>query len=214
MTNSIDKTIWQTKGQEGEFSFHKKNIWRQTPKFMEQTTKLFEYFGFSKDQFAHQTIIDLGCGSKLRTKYFQKSRIIGIEPLADRFNQEIVWSDLNDCFKLYSFPAEHYIEECFKIADLVISINVLDHCFNFKKIIDNIAKYTKLNGKVFLSFDKHNEVDDLHPLALDEEFCEETFEKAGLVVVDCLKGFGGAIPENTYGHGPYALNYHLTLKKS
>lgn len=202
-----DKNKWQQSAQEGEFRFHQKNKWRQSSDFMDQTRRLFAHFGFPSDAYEGKTIIDLGAGSKLRTKYFTGAKIVAIEPLAERFMKEIHWCDLSDAEKVYSSPAEERIYECVNTADLVISINVLDHCYDFERIIENVAAYLKDGALAFLSFDKHNEPDQMHPLRLTEEVCEKVFAKRGLLVERYSTGAGEIL--RTYGDGDYCLNYCL-----
>lgn len=212
MKNEIlksDRETWETIGQQGEFDYHKANQWRQSEDFMNQTKKLFNYFGLKSDIWEGKTIIDLGAGSKLRTKYFQNAEIIAIEPLASKFIDQIEWCDLNDAKAVYSEPAEHLIQNCVNKADLLVSINVIDHCYDFITIINNVYQYLKADGYAFLSFDSHDEADEMHPLRLTQEICDSIFEETGFKIEYFSKGFGGAIPENTYGHGPFALNYGL-----
>jgi len=204
------KEDWQQKAQEGEFKFHKTNKWRQSEDFMKQTKKLFDHFGFDQDSFQGKTIIDLGSGSKMRCKYFKNAELICIEPLADRFVKEIKWCDLLDADGLYSVPAEVFVNECENKADLVISINVLDHCYNFENIVENVFKYLKKDGIAFLSFDKHDVSDEMHPLKLNEEICKDIFYKKGFEINSLTKGCGQIL--KTYGHGEYCLNYKLTKR--
>ncbi len=202
-----DRDEWQEEGQEGEFIAHQKDKWRETSDFMDQTRKLFSCFGFPAEAYEGKTILDLGAGSKLRSKYFTNAKIIALEPLADRFIKEIPWCDLPDADKVYSSPAEECIDECVNMADLVISINVLDHCYDFEHIIKNIKSYLKDDGLAFLSFDIHYVVDQMHPLILTEPICEKIFVQEGLTVEKCSKGAGNLF--TTYGHGLYCLNYWL-----
>jgi hypothetical protein len=174
---------------------------------MDQTEKLFTHFGFSHDDYKGRVVIDVGGGSKLRTKYFVGARLFVIEPLAERFMQEIRWCDLADAERVFSMPAEEHIEACEDSADLLISINVLDHCYDFKAIIKNVAAYLKMGGLAFLSFDKHDITDEIHPLRLSEKICEELFTQNGLTVIRRTKGAGDVL--QTYGYGDYCLNYWL-----
>ena len=209
MSIKHDREAWQDKAQPGEFNWHVKNKWRPSPAFMEQTIGLFDWFGFHREQYAGRTVIDLGAGSKLRTKYFLDARLVAIEPLADRFRAEIDWCDLDDAAVVEALPAEQLIDAHVRTADLVISINVLDHCFDFERIIENVMAYMRHDGTAMLSFDKHTKTDSMHPLVLTEEVCEATFDKYGLRVVEVTKGGNGMLRRNTYGHGPYCLNYRL-----
>lgn len=204
-----DQKQWELIGQQGEFEYHLNNQWRQSNDFMNQTKKLFHFFGLEENDYKNKIVIDLGAGSKLRTKYFNDAKIIALEPLADKFMQSISWSDLNEAYAVYSFPAEELIDECMDQADLVISINVIDHCFDFEQIVSNIYQYVKKSGYVFLSFDSHDEADEMHPLRLTQEICDQIFKNIGFEIEYFTKGFGGVISENTYGHGPFALNYGL-----
>jgi len=204
------KQDWEQKAQEGEFRFHRTNKWRQSEDFMRQTRKLFDYFGFDQESYQGKTIIDLGSGSKMRCKYFKNADLICIEPLADRFIKEIQWCDLSEASKVFSTPAELLIEECVNKADLVMSVNVLDHCYNFENIIENVYKYLKKGGMAFLSFDKHDITDEMHPLLLNEDVCQKIFNEKGFKIKHLTKGCGNIL--KTYGHGEYCLNYHLIKK--
>lgn len=201
---------WEHQAQQSEFRFHKKDRWRQTDDFMDQTARLFRHFGFAPDDYVGKTVVDVGAGSKLRTKFFQDARLIVVEPLADRFLSEITWSDLRDADEVHSRPAEQLIESLVGNADLVVSINVLDHCFDFPQIVKNIEQYLKPDGLAFLSFDMHAEADEMHPLSLTEETCAPIFEAANLVTEKVTTGVGDALGgPQTYGHGPFTLNYWL-----
>lgn len=204
------KEKWATEAQEGEFNFHKTNKWRQTPDFMEQTDRLLRHFGFTPEQYADRTVVDVGAGSMLRTKFFTGAHLVVVEPLADRFVAEIPHTDLKDAAELYSTPAEQLIDGLVGRSDLVISINVLDHCYDFRQIVDNIRQYLKPDGLAFLTFDMHDKADHMHPLSLTEATCQPIFDKAKLKIEKVTTGVGDALGgPQTYGHGPFTLNYWL-----
>ncbi len=208
------KEEWAAKAQKGEFAFHKGNKWRNSPRFMEDTTLLFESFGFDRDEYAGKVVMDIGAGSKLRGKFFRDSKLVAIEPMADDCVKEIPWTDLTDAYKLYSLPAEDRIEEMADHCDLIFSINVLDHCFDFEKIVENVYSYLKPGGLAFLSFDEHFVTDSMHPLILTDDICLGVYEKVGFKLIKKSKGFDGAYKAKknitTYGHGIFCLNYWLT----
>ncbi len=209
---AVERGQRASQSQEGEFDFHVRNEWRQTDDFMDQTRKIFGAFGLKQDAYRDKVVIDLGAGSKLRTAFFEGATLIAIEPLADRFMEAIEWCNLSDAAEVYSVAAEDCVAACVGRADLVVSINVLDHCFDFDKVVSNIRDYLAPNGRAFLSFDKHDVADEMHPLELTEEVCEKAFAKHGLVVDSCTRGFDGVLGETTtYGHGRYCLNNWLTL---
>jgi SAM-dependent methyltransferase len=207
-TESREK--WSNEAQEGEFRFHKNDTWRQTPDFMQQTGRLLGHFGFTPEQYSGRVVVDVGAGSKLRTRFFTGAHLVALEPLADRFLAEIPTCDLNDAAEVYSQPAEQLIEGLVGRADLVISINVLDHCFDFPQIVDNIRQYLKPDGLAFLTFDMHEKADHMHPLSLTEKSCKPLFAQAKLRVEKMTTGLGEALGgPQTYGHGPFTLNYWL-----
>ena len=100
------KEDWRNIAQEYEFSFHKTNQFRQSDEFEIETKKLFEGFGFKGNDFIGNKILDLGAGSKMRGRFFIGSKIIIIEPMADRCIKEIPWCDLNEAEKVFSVPGE------------------------------------------------------------------------------------------------------------
>jgi 2-polyprenyl-3-methyl-5-hydroxy-6-metoxy-1,4-benzoquinol methylase len=207
---SESKEKWATLAQEGEFRFHKNDTWRKTADFMQQTDRLLRHFGFTPEQYAGKTVVDVGAGSMLRTKFFTGAHLVVVEPLADRFVAEIPATDLKDAAELYSTPAEQLIDGLVGRADLVISINVLDHCFDFAQIAENIRRYLAPGGLAFLTFDMHDKADDMHPLSLTEKTCAPLFAKAGLRIEKVTTGVGDALGgPQTYGHGPFTLNYWL-----
>jgi 2-polyprenyl-3-methyl-5-hydroxy-6-metoxy-1,4-benzoquinol methylase len=201
---------WAVDAQEGEFKFHKNDTWRKTPDFMNQTDRLLRHFGFTPEQYAGKVVVDVGAGSMLRTRFFTDAHLVVVEPLADRFVAEIPACDLTDAAELYSLPAEELIDGLVGRADLVISINVLDHCFDFPKIARNIREYLAPGGLAFLSFDMHDKADHMHPLSLTESTCKPIFDKAGLSIEKLTTGVGEVLGgSQTYGHGPFTLNYWL-----
>lgn len=194
---------WQDKAQPGELAYHVNDKWRPSEKFMRDTAALFESYGYKSDDYTGKRILDIGAGSRLRSKYFIGSEIIAIEPLAEKFINVIEWCDLPDATMLYTQPAERFIPELKDTIDLTISINVLDHCFDFRKIIYNIAKYIKpVTGRALLSFDSHSIINTMHPLMLNEHVCEQAFKDARLEVVWYATGA-------VYGHGEKSLTYLL-----
>jgi len=84
-------------------------------------------------------------------------------------------------------------------ADGVVSINVLDHCYELAPILGNVAGYLKPGGVAFLSFDAHDDTDILHPLRLGDRSVEGSLAGTGLVVEQKATGLGPLGPN--YGQG-------------
>ncbi|GAA2632406.1 hypothetical protein Adu01nite_11990 [Paractinoplanes durhamensis] len=207
---SESRETWAAVAQDGEFQFHKNDTWRKTPDFMNQTDRLLRHFGFTPEQYAGKVVVDVGAGSMLRTRFFTDAHLVVVEPLADRFLAEIPACDLKDAAEVYSRPAEELIDGLVGRADLVISINVLDHCFDFAEIVRNIREYLAPDGLAFLTFDMHDKADHMHPLSLTEKTCKPIFDKAGFTIEKLTTGVGDVLGGSpTYGHGPFTLNYWL-----
>ncbi len=199
--------LWKYMAQPSELKFHVADAARGDSKqFREEIASLFESFGFSPDQFADKTIVDIGAGSHLITSFFRNARIIAIEPLADRYLKEIPSSGLSRAHKVYSCPGETRIEELKAAADFVISINALDHAFAFERVVENLYFYLKPGCTAFLSFDCHDYATTFHPISLTEEKCRKVFESGGFSITKVSHGLGAprpcAVPlGSSYGDG-------------
>ena len=199
--------IWKYITQSRELRFHVYDAPRgDSEQFRKEIANLFEYFGFSPDQFANKTVVDIGAGSHLITSFFQDAKIVAIDPLANRYLKEIPSCGLRKAHKIYSCPAETRIEDLKSAADFAISINVLDHAYEFEAIIDNIYFYLKPGAPAFLSFDCHDYITALHPINLSVERSEKTFESAGFSIAKVSRGLGPALPcaiprGSAYGDG-------------
>ncbi len=176
----IDGEKWSAEAQAGELAFHKRPNFRSDAQvFSEANARFFRSFGYKEDQFEGKTVVDLGAGSKLRGKYFNGCHLVVIEPLASKFIEEVAWCDLKDAQEIYSEPAEKLIDGLVGRADFVFSVNVLDHCYDFELIGENIYKDAKPGGKFCLSFDCHHKVDKLHPIIVNEKVATQIFFDAG-----------------------------------
>lgn len=204
------KLLWQFFSQRGELKFHVGNDWRTTEDFMKQTKYLMNYFGYSSSDFGNEFLIDLGCGPKLRSHYFEKSKIIAIDPLIDDYLSQISWSDIKKAWKYYSCPAEKFIPELQNSVRFIMCINVLDHTFDVDNILKNCYKYLTDDGEFLLSVDAHKSISILHPQSLDREGLEKLFEQTDLKIAQKFVGLGkiGSGYERTLGGE--ALTYILT----
>jgi SAM-dependent methyltransferase len=202
---SVDRKRWSSEAQAGELAFHKRPNSRSDPSWDESNAKRWRRFGFEPDGWQGKLVVDVGAGSRLRTLYFRGARIAAIEPLANEFIAEVEWQDLDKADEIYPVPAEEEIPELVGRADLVVSINTLDHGFDFEGAIRNIRLYLKDSGQAFLSFDQHETPDGMHPLVLNDSIVREILEQCDLEITNFEESdrYHG-------GTGPQALNYWLT----
>lgn len=206
---------WLSKSQPAELEYHIHSEWRHSGDFWPQTQELFAAFGFKPDTYVGKTILDLGAGSQLRTKYFRNCTLIALEPLADSFLKNVDNCDLLQADRIISAPAETLQNDLIGNIDFCISINVLDHCYDFETICRNIFLYLKDGGSAFLSFDEHDgEADPLHPLALNCHACSALLTTIGFRIDKITQGFPEPFKTdrhvNTYGHGAHCCNFWLT----
>jgi|TARA_R100000081_G_C4771891_1_gene146067 SAM-dependent methyltransferase len=178
-----DQSRWEKKGQPAELVHHKGSRSRRSDSvWMAECEKYFKGFGYNSNYFTDKTIIDLGAGSKSRANWFTKSKIISIEPLADKF-KSISHYDLDNVGEVYSEPAEKYLTHLQDTADAIICINVLDHCYNAKIIMENCYKYLKSNGEFCLSVDLHDGRDDKHPIGFTLKSLKQLIEETGFKII-------------------------------
>ncbi|WP_420450886.1 hypothetical protein [Ilumatobacter sp.] len=201
---TAEQGSWKDVAQEGELSFHKRPNIRSGTEWESSNERMWRNFGFEPTGWEDKVVIDVGAGSRLRSLFFEGSKIAVIEPLADQYSAEVEWNDLELADELHSVPAETLVPSLVGTGDLIISINALDHGYEFDQAIGNIAEYVKPTGTVFLSYDEHAEVDELHPLVISDEVSREVFDRHGLAVED-FRVTAGYHP----GLGGGALNYWL-----
>jgi SAM-dependent methyltransferase len=169
---------------------------------MAQTRALFSHWGYDVDDFADQLIVDLGAGSKLRSKCFRRARIVAIEPLANRFRESLSWSDLYEAERVYSVGAETVIPELDGSIAFIMCVNVLDHVYDYSKVLRNAYRMLKPGGELLLSVDLHSgyESDLMHPVNLDRSQLCATVCQAGFSILREYDGLPLPNSDN-YGHG-------------
>jgi hypothetical protein len=166
-------TVTWKQAQAQELKWHRANPWRaDTRRFVDETTALMRGWGFYPKDF--KSVIDAGAGPRLRSAYFD-AKLYAIEPLAKEYQKAFDWCDLQEA-ELFPVPLETFIPNLY--AEFLMCLNCLDHAQDFEKCIENMAKYADI---LFLSFDS-GETDSMHPLKLDQVFCEHAFDEFGLTV--------------------------------
>jgi SAM-dependent methyltransferase len=179
---TINPETWSAIAQKGELAFHKRPNLRSTDQWETENAKYWARRKFSPDGWDGKLVVDVGAGSRLRTLYFQGAQIAAIEPLGDKYLAEVEWQDLDRAAEMYSVPAEKDIPELHGRADLVVSVNALDHGYDFEAAIANIRAYLKPDGLAYLTFDQHERPDDLHQLMIDDSKARAIFDRCGLDV--------------------------------
>lgn len=206
----VDNEEWREVAQAGELAFHKRPNFRTNQEvFNRANESFFKGLGFKPEDMAGKVVVDLGAGSKLRGKFFKHAKLIAIEPLADQFIKDVPWCDLSDADKCFALPAEQLIDEIAGVVDLLFSINVLDHCYDFPVIAQNIFDYLKDGGTAMLSFDCHSRADKLHPIIINEKVATSIFFDIGFRIDKFMRtaSYHRAISD-------YAVTYFMTKIKN
>jgi len=193
---------WQSAAQCGELDYH---VFRkeQPDEQLEKINRaLFEGFGFSEKDLVGKTVVDIGAGSHLRTRFFQGAKIMAVEPLAKEYLDKITWCELNAADVVYPVSGEERINDLDGTADLVVCINVLDHTYNPAAIVENVEKYLREDGQFLLSVDLHGETNDgMHPVDLTVSSIVELLCERGFVIE---RGYLYLPHRRSYGHGDAA----------
>lgn len=117
--------------------------------FERQWSSIFgEFMAFRRNQFnSDDALFDVGCGSRPALDWFEGPvRKYHLDPLLAEFVkiQEVrgFWQGKPE-ESMLAMPAETPIEWLHDSCSFVNCWNVLDHTYDWKKILENIASYTK-----------------------------------------------------------------------
>jgi hypothetical protein len=132
---------WENEHQPYELNYHK----NYGIAWCSDNNRFLKFWGEIKDFIEPEgKILDIGCGPR------PPFRSTCIEPLGEDYRQltDKSWWAFR---KLYAQPAEEFIPELEKKFDTVICWNALDHTYDWKKIVENMKRYSK--GKIVIGVD-------------------------------------------------------------
>jgi SAM-dependent methyltransferase len=181
----MDKEKWMN-ALDREFTFHEKNKLRSDDeKWSEVSLKLLKGLGVDL-AMESKTIIDAGCGSRLCTwALADRNNLVGIDPLIDRYI-ELPFSDLNT-IEHYGVPLEEMVGSIEGTTDVVICLNVLDHCLDPARVLSNLYRYLKPGGEFYLWTDLGH-LDDIHEGDYSKEQLRNMIEEAGFKINRMTEG--------------------------
>eukprot|EP00746_Dinoflagellata_sp_MGD_P073122 gnl/MRDRNA2_/MRDRNA2_29683_c0_seq1.p1 gnl/MRDRNA2_/MRDRNA2_29683_c0~~gnl/MRDRNA2_/MRDRNA2_29683_c0_seq1.p1 ORF type:complete len:441 (-),score=64.86 gnl/MRDRNA2_/MRDRNA2_29683_c0_seq1:245-1543(-) len=190
--------------------------------FLGQTDQLFRNWGIHPEDYSdNKVIVDMGAGSRLRTRGFFTQgtpRIVAIEPLAQQWVDykllnpgKLTWCDLEQAHRVFATPAEIPACEFAHKADLVVSVNVLDHVASPQMFLDAVSMYLKCDGIAIISTDYHPPAQG-HPHQLSQKALKMHSEKSGLEAIR-----SEMLEKKSYGHGDawthfWVLNSRIRAK--
>ena len=140
--------------------------------------------------------MDVGSGPRPLSTSFAGANATCIEPLGSRFLQ---WMDerrkagnvskddyleLEQCYRVFSTPAETPVPELQGTADVVLSTNSLDHSMDPTAYLSSCAGYLRdRNAFMLLVVDLHTRTDELHQMKFTLTRLMNSVEAAGLQLV-------------------------------
>lgn len=170
LRNSIKERILKTKyawkhiHQPYELEYHKEkgisDFRIDDEKFWGRyAASLFEDFlNLDKESFQQSDfLIDVGCGPRPALVYFSKGIRVHIDPLLNEYvklckEMKITWWDsLGPNDMSFSKPAEELIDSLVGKGRFILCFNVLQHVYNWKKIVENIIKYAHSDSIICVS---------------------------------------------------------------
>ena len=201
----VDKERWDIAQQ------YERNIWMQKyTSAADDRNKIHEilFLGYDDLQRYHfKNVIEIGCGPFTNMRIIlqhinRPQKIVLLDPLVSDYlkhpNCSYKNRFLNEApIELIDSPAEEFIPS--DQFDLVVMINVLDHCFDISKVFNTVIKCLKPSGifvfsdSVFLPHDLWNLIpnnyDAGHPIRLTEAYVDN-FLKDNFRILYLRKFFG------------------------
>jgi len=160
---TIDERIaeWKSQHQPYELDYHKlvDNYRWHDEEFTAYWTEVFGTFsGLSPGQFSPDNIIiDIGCGSRPAFDWFDTQCIkYHMDPLIDEYRKitkvQQFWKNKPQ-ESLLSKPAEEFIPSLKNCGDFINCWNVLDHTYDWRRILLNLWQYAKSDALVCIGTD-------------------------------------------------------------
>ena len=145
---NINNSRWN-KAQKFEY-----NEWLKTPnivkdeniEIIEKFQKLFTQLENKLLVNSETRILDVGCAQTCISLLIKKGKHFGIDPLANKLH----YSKIVEGIKISKAVGEH-IPFKDNYFDIVICRNVIDHTLNPNKVISEISRVLKKDGKLFLA---------------------------------------------------------------
>ena len=158
---------WQKEHQTFELNYHKQGNYRwREPLWQDQWDKIFNVFGnFTVDSFkAGQSLLDVGCGSRPALEWFNDEPTkVYCDPLMNDYVKIPQMKDYWEGKEYYSVPAEEHLESLSGDFDFVLCWNVLDHCYDWRKVLRNVIDYAKSGGLLIVGTDLGKTPSPGHP---------------------------------------------------
>lgn len=154
--------------------------------------------GLPLEHWRDKVVVEFGCGPAGMVEYLETKESYGVEPLYEKYLEQFPHLK-NSRVNYLASPAEGPLEIDSNIADLVISFNMLDHVYDPKKVLAEMARVAKKGAillfQVFVYANKDEIIKksghhaELHPQSFLAEEVLEMLKDAGFKINkhDCGK---------------------------
>ena len=157
------KKKWMEVSQPFEINWHKTHDdWRPKQEEWDKCKKNILDANPDLAPLKYSTIksLDVGCGPRSMLEFFPGLVKTMIEPLGEQYKE--MYGYLNGD-PLYCKPAEEFIPALENEFEFVWCHNVLDHCYDWKLVLENIFRYMKDDGIFYIATDAGFPPNDGHP---------------------------------------------------
>jgi SAM-dependent methyltransferase len=154
---------------------------------------------FPQDFFEGKNVVDFGCGPCGTLKWLsKKSYCIGVDVLVEDYLAAFE-EEMRDHNMAYVISSESYIPLPDHSADIVLTMNSMDHVDNLDAMSKELLRILKPGGVLFGSFNLDEEPTPTEPLVLTEELLRKNlFDKLTQVDINVHPKTDGKDP-----YGPF-----------
>jgi len=155
--------IKKSKKEEAELNFWKTEL-PKIPRPKERIFKRYcDYFEINEDSFLGKIVVDSGCGPAGSLHFFNAKMKIGIDPLVKRYE---IFNIKTQDMTYIEGKAEN-IPLISSYADVVISVNALDHGDSFDRALEEVNRILKPQGQILLELNLAEEPSICEPIKLN-----------------------------------------------
>jgi SAM-dependent methyltransferase len=161
-TDPKKKSAWEASLEPGRRGWATLE-WQQSPyaQRLSEWKRHFTELDIPFDSFREQAMVDVGCGPVGIVYFLDAKRNVGVDPLADQYEQwNGYWGKRVELVK----SVGEAIPLSSSAFDAVFCINCLDHTFNPGAILREIARIVKPGGLLVLHTDLDSPLRKLHKM--------------------------------------------------
>lgn len=172
----IPEAKWK-RTQKAEVKYWAELVDTQNEKFFERTEEYYEHFESHFSNCEYNTVVEFGCGPVGLLPHIKARQKIGLDPLILEYSR-MGYDYIKRDYCIINAKGEDVPLLDF-YADLVICVNVIDHSNNPLKMLEEIYRVCKHNGKIIISCDlrdQESQTDSWHPIIISAQEIKRFFK--------------------------------------